>query len=161
MWIVVDKVDQKVIFRSASPPDFVGNKILFPGVDLGRYNQDNIYIHEIADIDMPDQYDEVTYTDGVFTKIGDIEQTPTPKPDPVPVKVWTRYELISKFTVDERREIRRLEKTDEIVEDFMDLLRLANEIRTDDPNFIDGLGYLVSIGKLTQIRLYEILGTLD
>ena len=50
--------------------------------------------------------------------------------------------------------------TDEQVaalEDFVDMLKVAQDIRKDDPNLINGLAFLVTLGTITQNQIDTLL----
>jgi hypothetical protein len=62
----------------------------------------------------------------------------------------TRFELLSRFTVEERVAIRALGNTDPIVFDFMDLMRQSGNVT--HANARAGLAYLVSVGAISAER---------
>lgn len=66
----------------------------------------------------------------------------------------TRYEFLGRFTSAERVAIRDIAKTDPIVEDFMEMMKLSGNVSLILAR--PGLDYLVSIGKLTPSRAAEI-----
>lgn len=72
-------------------------------------------------------------------------------------KIYTAYQFLLLFTAEERAAFRNAAKTDEFVADFMSLAQAAQEIITDDPLTVQGMGYLVYIGLLTENRKDEIL----
>lgn len=70
-------------------------------------------------------------------------------------KTYTPLEFLRRFTMQERAAIRS--SSDAIVQDFMYLLDRASEVVTDDPDTINGLSYLVSLGLMTDARATEVL----
>ena len=68
----------------------------------------------------------------------------------------TKLAFLSKFTLQERIAIRA--STDPVVEDIMELFDAAQYISKKDPNTIQGLQYIGSVGLLTPERVAEILG---
>lgn len=72
-------------------------------------------------------------------------------------KIYTAYQFLLLFTAEERATFRNAAKTDEFVADFMSLAQAAQEIITDDLLTVQGMGYLVYIGLLTENRKDEIL----
>lgn len=73
-------------------------------------------------------------------------------------QTWTAYEFLNRFTKQERKVIRMKAKTDDEVADFELLASAANEIASDDPVTIAGMGYLVAAGVITASRRDQILG---
>jgi hypothetical protein len=67
----------------------------------------------------------------------------------------TRFEFLSRFTVQERIAVRALAVTDPIVADFMDLLSQSGNVT--HVNARAGLAYLVQVGALVQDRA-DIIG---
>ena len=43
------------------------------------------------------------------------------------------------------------------LEDFVDMLKVAQDIRKDDPNLINGLAFLVTLGTITQNQIDTLL----
>jgi hypothetical protein len=73
------------------------------------------------------------------------------------IKVWSPLEFMEKFTTEERIALRTFAKSDVLAEDWLDLLKAANEVRMDDPRTRAGLDYMVLKGVLSQARVDEIL----
>ncbi len=69
----------------------------------------------------------------------------------------TRYQFLDRFTVAERIGIRESAKTDPVVNDFMQMLEVSQEVILDNPLVAQGLYYLVYIGKLTTDRVPQLL----
>lgn len=68
----------------------------------------------------------------------------------------TKLAFLNKFTSAERIAIRG--SADPQVEDIMQLFDAASYISSSDPNTIQGIQYLVSVGLITPTRSQEILG---
>jgi hypothetical protein len=71
---------------------------------------------------------------------------------------WTSYEFLNRFTPVERKLIWARSKTDEDIADFLMLSQAAQEVVSDDPATIAGMGLLVSKNILTAARKDAILG---
>jgi hypothetical protein len=74
------------------------------------------------------------------------------------VRIITKLEFLSRFSITERVAIRETAKTDPVLNDVMTMLDLAEEINLDDPRTQQSLGYMVSITLLTVERMSQILG---
>lgn len=72
---------------------------------------------------------------------------------PVPL---TRLEFLRRFTPQQRISIRA--SNDPVIQDGMGLLDLAQEVRTDDPDTVFFIGYLVQQNLITQADADRILG---
>lgn len=84
-----------------------------------------------------------------------------PDPGPQPVyggrRVLTHLEFLRLFTMEERIAMRRASKVSEVLEDYLDLLKLAQEINLDDPDTIAGV-HMMEAGELIgQGRAVEVL----
>jgi hypothetical protein len=73
-------------------------------------------------------------------------------------QIWTSYEFLNRLTASERADIRQRALTDPNVADFLMLATAAQEVLSDDPVTIMGMGYMVMIGVFTEARKNEILG---
>lgn len=80
---------------------------------------------------------------------------PAPEPEITPVLVLTQLSFLRRFSPEERIAIRA--STDPVVQDFLHLLGLAQEIRLDDADTVAGVGYLESLGLLAEGRAAEVL----
>jgi hypothetical protein len=69
--------------------------------------------------------------------------------------VYTKFEFLSKFTSEERIAIRT--STDPVVQDFIHMLEVSEQIDVSNTTTIDGINYLESINLLTNNRATEIL----
>lgn len=74
------------------------------------------------------------------------------------VYTWTTLEFMRRFTSAERIAIRNKAQTDSNVDDFMDLMRRAPAIHSNDADVNSGLNYFVSLGLITSARKSVILG---
>lgn len=83
------------------------------------------------------------------------EQVPEPEPQPQPILQLTQLNFLRRFTSQER--ITAKASNDPIIEDFMYLLTLAQDIRLDDQDTIAGVNYLEQQGILAEGRAAEIL----
>lgn len=71
--------------------------------------------------------------------------------------IWTKLEYLRRFTQAERIAIRTTTKTVPMLEDYMALLELASEVRSDDPDVIAALNMLEAGGLIGTGRAQEIL----
>lgn len=71
--------------------------------------------------------------------------------------ILTKYQFLERFTMNERLAIRAAAKTDPIVDDFMAMLDISQEIQLNNPLVYQGLSYLVYTGKLESGRIDQIL----
>lgn len=77
-------------------------------------------------------------------------------PRPVPARTVTAVEFMQLFTVQERIAIRQA--GDPVLDDFLDMVRVAGTISMDHQMVVQGLGYLVQQGLITAERAAEIGG---
>ena len=63
------------------------------------------------------------------------------------------------FTQDERITIRSAAKTDPVIEDFMNILSMMEQITINDKDIVDGMKYLVDQGHITVDREEKIMNT--
>lgn len=75
----------------------------------------------------------------------------------IQLKVYTPLEFLRKFTQAERIAIKAAAAGSPELADFMYLLEMAQEIRTTDPDLINGIKSLVAAGLLTEERSLDIL----
>jgi hypothetical protein len=73
-------------------------------------------------------------------------------------QIWTAYEFLTRFTQQERANLREAAKTDPLVADFSQLLGAAQEVISDDPVTLQAMDYLVYAGYITNQRRSEIMG---
>lgn len=67
----------------------------------------------------------------------------------------TQLEFLRRFSAEERIAIRSSDNP--IIVDFLHLLNLAQEIKTDDPDTIAGVNYLETLNLIAEGRAAEIL----
>ena len=72
-------------------------------------------------------------------------------------KVLTQLAFLRRFTAEERITIRS--SSDPIIQDFLHLVNLAQDIDVEDPDTIMGVGYLEASGLIASGRALEILAT--
>lgn len=72
-----------------------------------------------------------------------------------PAPILTQLAFLRRFTPEERIAIRA--STDPVVQDFLHLLGLAQDIRLDDADTVAGVGYLESLGLLAAGRAAVVL----
>lgn len=94
---------------------------------------------------------------GTARLLADDEVVEFPPPPPVPREMQlTKLQFLRLFTAPERIAIRA--SSDPVIVDFMQLLDLAQDVRLDDPDTVQGLHYLESDGLIAPGRAHEILG---
>lgn len=74
---------------------------------------------------------------------------------PVVVQPLTQLAFLRRFTAPERIAIRA--STDPVIQDFLQLVSLAQEILVTDPDTQMGVGYLAQQGFIAPERVAEIL----
>jgi hypothetical protein len=82
-------------------------------------------------------------------------------PDPVPVdpesRLLTKLEYLRLFTQEERIAIKTVAKSNVVLEDYLYMLELAQEISLDDPDTIAAVNMLEAAGLLAAGRAAEVL----
>jgi hypothetical protein len=78
----------------------------------------------------------------------------TPEVPDIPQPL-TQLAFLRRFTAPERIGIRA--STDPIIQDFLQLVALAQDIQTSDPDTQMGIGYLAQQGLIAPERVAEIL----
>ena len=76
---------------------------------------------------------------------------------PVVAMTWTKLEYLRRFTQDERIAIRTAAKQVPALDDYLELLALATEVRSDDPDIVGALAMLEAGGLIGAGRAQEIL----
>jgi len=76
---------------------------------------------------------------------------------PVKAMTWTKLEYLRRFTQAERIAIRGAAKQVPELDDYLELLALAEEVRSDDPDIVGALQMLEGAGLLANGRAQEIL----
>lgn len=69
----------------------------------------------------------------------------------------SKVDFLNRFTIPERANIRVMSKQDPFVEDFLEMLKVAEFINLDDRTVTAALGYLEYVGLITPERTTEIL----
>lgn len=104
-----------------------------------------------ASVALLDQYPAVTH-----------DHTPVPdepvQPAPPTAFVWTRLEYLRRFTPPERIRIRDAAAASPVLADYLQLLDLAEEVRSDDPDTISAVTMLEGAELIAAGRAAEILG---
>lgn len=85
------------------------------------------------------------------------EVTDGPTDVPVVAMVWTKLAYLRRFTQDERIAIRTAAKDVPQLDDYLQLLELAEEVRSDDPDIAAALAMLEGAGLIGAGRAQEIL----
>jgi hypothetical protein len=73
-------------------------------------------------------------------------------------RILTKLQFMNRFTATERIAVRELAKTNLMIDDFMQLLALAEEVNLDDITTQQAIGYLTQLGIFTPDRMTAILG---
>ena len=85
------------------------------------------------------------------------EWTPeTPADEPVS-RTLTKLEYLRRFTVEERVAIRAASEQNPVLADYLQLMELAQEINTGDPDTIAAVTMLEQVGLLAEGRAQEVL----
>jgi hypothetical protein len=80
-----------------------------------------------------------------------------PTDAPIVAMTWTKLEYLRRFTQAERIAIRGAAKVVPELEDYLQLLELASEVRSDDPDIASALAMLEGAGLIGAGRAQEIL----
>jgi len=92
---------------------------------------------------------------GTARLLADNEVVEFPEPE-IPREIQlTKLQFLRRFTTAERIAIRA--STNPVIVDFMQLLDLAQDVRLDDPDTIQGVNYLEGLNLLAAGRAAEIL----
>lgn len=75
--------------------------------------------------------------------------------DPVPAVPSLAF--LQRFTLEERMAIREAAKSDPIVDDWLDMLRAAQEVDVASQETAAGMAFLVGNGLITDQRAQQIL----
>ncbi len=76
---------------------------------------------------------------------------------PPPVRDLPKVDYLKRFTQAERIAIRNAGKTDDLVNDYIELMNSAVTVHLDDPDTVAGVNALESAGALAPGRAAEIL----
>lgn len=77
---------------------------------------------------------------------------------PIVAMTWTKLEYLRRFSQAERIAIREAAKVTPELDDYLQLLELAEEVSSDDPDIIAALAMLEAGGLIGAGRAAEILG---
>lgn len=69
----------------------------------------------------------------------------------------TALEFMERFTAEERINIRRAAKENELLEDWLDLLRASQFVDVTDPRTVAGMEAMVAAGLISEQRCGEVL----
>lgn len=69
----------------------------------------------------------------------------------------TKVVYLRRFTADERVGVRTAAKTSAVLEDYLSMMELAEEINLDDPDTIAAVQMLESVGLIATGRAAEVL----
>lgn len=108
----------------------------------------------------------VTGDDPLFAAVAEVaadlelsEEVPIRELPAAPAqRVVTSLAFLERFTPEERIAIRRAARLDEGLEDWLDMLRAAQEVDLDDPRTIAGMHAMVGAGLLSAERAVLLLG---
>ena len=80
------------------------------------------------------------------------------EPVPVPTsRILTKLEYLRRFTTEERVAIREASKTNPVLEDYLAMMELAEEIDTGDADTIGAVNMLEQVGLIGAGRASEVL----
>ena len=114
------------------------------GQEIYRYNAD-----------APVEWTGMDFAD--FNHTPDAVDPGLPVDVPVKAMTWTKLEYLRRFTQEERIAIRGAAKVVPELEDYLQLLELASEVRSDDPDIAAALAMLEGAGLIGAGRAQEIL----
>lgn len=95
---------------------------------------------------------------GTWAECLDFIDNPPVPPAPVRRVEFSKLEFLSRFTDEEKVQLKTLEATDPVVGLFWEEYRAAESIRLDDPRTIKSVEHLASMHYITDDRKAEILG---
>ena len=104
--------------------------------------------------DAPIEWSGMQFAD--FDHTLEVEAPGTVTDVPVVAMTWTKLEYLRRFTQDERIAIRTAAKQVPALEDYVALLELASEVRSDDPDIVAALQMLEGAGLIGAGRAQEI-----
>lgn len=105
--------------------------------------------------DVPVEWAGMEFATHDHTEAAAVPVVPAPI---VPVREWPNaMSFLLMFTPTERIAAREARRTDLVLNDFFSLLELAPTVRSDAPNVIAGLSYMVQQRYLAIARKTEIL----
>lgn len=77
--------------------------------------------------------------------------------EPPPARTLTKLEYLRRFTTAERVTIRQAAKAEPVLEDYLAMLELAQDINLDDPDTAAAVGMLEQVGLIAAGRAAEVL----
>ena len=78
------------------------------------------------------------------------------EPAPIP-RIITKLEYLRRFTTEERVTIRTASKSESVLEDYLAMMELAQDINLDDVDTIAAVNMLALSGLIAPTRAAEIL----
>lgn len=72
-------------------------------------------------------------------------------------RILTKLEYLRRFTQDERIAIRQAATQSPVLDDYLRLLDMAQEVNTGDPDTVAAVRMLEAVGLLSQGRAIEVL----
>jgi len=99
--------------------------------------------------DLPEHFDIYPLTD-----YNHVLQKPV---DAEPQRLVTKLEYLRRFTATERITIRTASKTNAVLEDYLAMLELAQDINLDDTDTVGAVQMLEAAGLIAEGRATEIL----
>lgn len=154
--MLVAKVENNVFIETREIEDSVYNS--WVNTNNAKLNVYWPLIESNPPIPNQNQVLEYTYQLDISNKVVNKVYTLRNKTPDELKQVWTSYEFLNRLTASERADIRQRALTDPNVADFLMLATAAQEVLSDDPVTIMGMGYMVMIGVFTEARKNEILG---
>lgn len=105
--------------------------------------------------DAPVEWSGMSFSDHDHT--AEMEATGTITDVPIVAMTWTKLQYLRRFTQAERIAIRWAATQSAELDDYLELLALAEEVKSDDPDIVSALAMLEGIGLLAAGRAQEIL----
>jgi len=113
------------------------------GVEVYRYSNG-----------VPVEWDGMPFADYDHTPVA---EPPPPTPVEPAGRRMSKLDYLRLFTIEERVAIRTAGKTEPLLEDYLHLLNLADEVNTGDQEVKNALALLESVGLLAPGRGLEVL----
>ena len=109
------------------------------------------------------RYDSVEPVEWAGMEFDKYSHAPAPAPTPPEFSAPQEPRFVSKvvylrrFTPEERTGIRAVAKADPFLEDYLEMMALADEIDLNDPDVVDAVNKLEAAGLIAAGRAQEIL----
>lgn len=97
----------------------------------------------------------------------DFDHLPAPIYEPTPAdppaiairgpRIISKLAYLRRFTSEERTAVRAASKVSPVLEDYLELMALAEEINLDDADIISAVNMLSAAGLITPTRANEVL----